>query len=137
MKFYPILNREFTWIWPVNCRHNLRQATFASRRVRLINGCYYVMPIGVISNAGTEIESCWYAHLKNWNWNFYLKSNGCKNEAYIVQNNIRKKRHAKFIKLFNRNHFTMMSRIFGRVHMLKMFQWAHKVSQWVGTFSHF
>ena len=47
--------------------------------------------------------------------------NGWETEAFIAQDNIRKRRHAKFIKLFDRNHFTMMTRIFLRVHILKCF----------------
>ena len=48
--------------------------------------------------------------------------NGWETEAYIKQDNIRKLYHAKFIKLYSRNHFTMMSRIFERVHILKCFE---------------
>ena len=47
--------------------------------------------------------------------------NGWETEAFIAQDNIRKTRHAKFIKLFVRNHFTMMSRIFWTVQVLKFF----------------
>ena len=47
--------------------------------------------------------------------------NGWETEAFIAQDNIRKRRHAKFIKLFVRNHFTMMSRIFWTVQVLKFF----------------